>query len=243
VLANVLLLPGVFPISPIITVAWSLSFEIFFYLGIATLVTLLALRRWPRSLRVALILFMVAVWLLIEPVRSIVGSFYMFLPGLLLYEIVSDGNSARVMRPVISAMVLLGFATSIIVEPYLSHVAISRNLAPASEWGSVTLAPLSLLVLSVGIGALLVTVIRFHSDVGRILGSGLVRHVGLVSYSFYLVHGLTINGVALLGNALLGSHRLAPHAVIYFALMPIVYLVCVGTATLLFRTVEKRYSF
>ena len=44
-LANLLLLPGVFPIEPLITVAWSLSYEMFFYLVMPLIIAVLALRR------------------------------------------------------------------------------------------------------------------------------------------------------------------------------------------------------
>jgi exopolysaccharide production protein ExoZ len=41
---NFLLLPGIFHIEPMITVAWSLSYEIFYYLAIPLMITLFKLR-------------------------------------------------------------------------------------------------------------------------------------------------------------------------------------------------------
>ena len=60
VLANALLLPGIFAITPIITVAWSLSYEFFFYLIIPVIVSTAGMRSWKRAGRVA---FFVGVWL------------------------------------------------------------------------------------------------------------------------------------------------------------------------------------
>jgi peptidoglycan/LPS O-acetylase OafA/YrhL len=94
--ANVLLLPGLFPIEPIITVAWSLSYEFAYYLGLPLLVAALGMRAWPRPWRVAffLALFAVAVaspaW--IGGARSRMG---MFVPGILLYELIESGAAAR----------------------------------------------------------------------------------------------------------------------------------------------------
>lgn len=45
---NLLLLPGLFPIDPLITVAWSLSFEMLFYLVTPAFIALLGLRRRSR---------------------------------------------------------------------------------------------------------------------------------------------------------------------------------------------------
>jgi exopolysaccharide production protein ExoZ len=60
VLENVLLLPGIFNVQPLITVAWSLSYEFFFYLSILAVVGLTRMRRWPK---VARVIFFVIVWL------------------------------------------------------------------------------------------------------------------------------------------------------------------------------------
>src|SRR5712692_6995367 len=51
-LANFFLLPGIFCINPIITVAWSLSYEFFFYLTIPLLVWILGMRSWRPVSRV-----------------------------------------------------------------------------------------------------------------------------------------------------------------------------------------------
>lgn len=51
--ANLLLLPGLFPIEPMITVAWSLSYEFAYYLTLPLLVAALGMRRWQVGRRVA----------------------------------------------------------------------------------------------------------------------------------------------------------------------------------------------
>jgi peptidoglycan/LPS O-acetylase OafA/YrhL len=51
ILQNALLLPGIFHIQPIITVAWSLSYELFYYLSLPVLVMMLGMRSWRSSRR------------------------------------------------------------------------------------------------------------------------------------------------------------------------------------------------
>jgi len=58
VLSNILLLPGITSIQPIIVVAWSLSYEFCFYLAAPTAIWLLGMRNWAPRYR---ILFLLAV--------------------------------------------------------------------------------------------------------------------------------------------------------------------------------------
>lgn len=50
-LQNVALLPGLFQIPPVFAVAWSLSYEIFFYAAIPLLIGVAGMRRWPSRAR------------------------------------------------------------------------------------------------------------------------------------------------------------------------------------------------
>jgi peptidoglycan/LPS O-acetylase OafA/YrhL len=67
-----------------------------------------------------------------------------------------------------------------------------------------------------------------------------VHTLGLISYSFYLIHGATINGIALLFNPIATRAGLGP--IWYVALLVPVYAACVATSLLLFRMVERRFS-
>jgi len=59
---NFLLLPGIFPIEPMITVAWSLSYEMAFYFAIPLLIAALSLReRRPAIRRVSFAVIMAMV--------------------------------------------------------------------------------------------------------------------------------------------------------------------------------------
>src|SRR5206468_4051189 len=84
--ANLLMLPGILPMRPMITVAWSLSYELFFYVFICLLATTLRMRNWQPRWRIflfggiALVRFLAAGTPLASHPRMT-----MFLAGILLW--------------------------------------------------------------------------------------------------------------------------------------------------------------
>ena len=240
-LANVLLLPGVFPLPAIVTVAWTLSFEIFFYLSTGLGVRLLQLRCRSSTWRLILIVGLLATFVLVPPIRERIGAFGMFLPGVLLAELSLHDRTPRRVPWFISLAVASIFVGAVIFAPGLATFAASTVSDP--EWRSAVLPALSFFVLALGISALLFVVITHRSALGRVFGFRPIRYTGLISYSFYLIHGITINTFALV-LSWFGLSRVSPPSVrLYFALIVPAYLICIGTATALFRLVERRYSF
>jgi peptidoglycan/LPS O-acetylase OafA/YrhL len=238
--ANVLLLPGVFPITSIITVAWTLSFEIFFYLSTGFGVRLLRLRERKSIVRIALIITLIIALVLVRPIRAHVGSFAMFLPGVLLAELSLRDRSPPRLSWLISLAVVALFVVSVIFAPGLATLAASTVSDP--EWSSAVMPALSFFVLALGICALLFVVINHRSVIGSAFAFGPVRYTGLISYSFYLIHGITINTLALALSWLGLSRSSTTSLPLFLGLMVPAYLLCLGTATVLFRAVERRYS-
>jgi peptidoglycan/LPS O-acetylase OafA/YrhL len=118
--ANLLLLPGMLPIEPVVTVAWSLSYEVFYYLALPLAIALLGLRRWQPSSRVcffALLAFAIvsysAVWT--GPVRLA-----MFIAGILLYESMVGARVLPVAKP-----------TQVALEKWPRS---SEQLSPIYKW-------------------------------------------------------------------------------------------------------------
>ncbi|MES2130520.1 MAG: acyltransferase [Pseudomonadota bacterium] len=97
-LQNFLLLPGMLPIAPMITVAWSLSYELFFYLAIPLLIAVLRLRTDTLGYRRVLALLLV----LAGPPR-----FAMFACGMLVHELREAPAPRSALVPVISGLLLL----------------------------------------------------------------------------------------------------------------------------------------
>jgi len=166
--ANMALLPGIFPIVPLITVAWSLSYEIAYYLTSPTLALLLRLRRWPARFRVAFwILVAVAgfTWARGDNLRAV-----LFVSGILVYEC----KDLRV--PAWLATVL----------PVAAFVAAGMG---------VLVGPLKFAVLFVALGLLCISVFRGEGP-ARLLSWAPLRWLGEASYSYYLIHGLVLKAIA-----------------------------------------------
>lgn len=86
ILQNMLLLPGIFKIDPIITVAWSLSYEMLYYIILPPLILLLKLRARPAVWRVG---FFVLAGGTILGACAVYGGpirLAMFVSGILLHE-------------------------------------------------------------------------------------------------------------------------------------------------------------
>jgi peptidoglycan/LPS O-acetylase OafA/YrhL len=239
VLQNALLLPGVFAITPIITVAWSLSYEVCYYIAIALLVAGLRMRGWTGAMRTALMLVICAALLFAPGVPTRVRGFALFIPGILVYEAHRRADGPRPRR-LPAWLVPAWFALALCVAPLVA----AQIAEHGSTFGDLGMSALTILWLSAGIVPLLneVTVAGPESPVVSRMSSTWPRTIGVVSYSFYLVHGLTINAVAFVLRPVLETQHVIPGPLLYFALLAPVYVACFFSALLLFKTVERRFS-
>lgn len=171
---NLLLLPGLFPIEPIITVAWSLSYEMFYYLAMPLVVGAFALRARSRAWRCV---FFLAVGAAILAACALWGGpvrLAMFIAGVLLFETLG----ARVKAPASAA----------------GAAALAAGLA-------VTLLPLP---GSAGYAArIALQALCFFYACHAMFGGQRtplahafswtpMRWLGNMSYSYYLMHGLAL---------------------------------------------------
>jgi len=220
VLQNVLLLPGLWPIEPLITVAWSLSYEVFYYLLMPLIVTVLGLRTKSPFFRVRLfgllaVLLLACFALMGGPVRLL-----LFIAGVLLFELM------RLCRAPGNLSGWGGLALVVVVM-----------LLPMP--GPVRQA---LRVLLLGIGFYLLcfaALAQPHQAIGRVFCCSPLRWLGNMSYSYYLMHGLALKALFMLVAKLLpvGAHGVASLWFIapafLFSLLP---------SALLYLWVERPYS-
>ena len=87
IVQNLLLLPGIFDIDPIITVAWTLSYEVFYYLTIPVAVFAIGLKTMAAPKR--LIFWGIVTLIALIGFSQATGHFrlVMFLCGIILFEI------------------------------------------------------------------------------------------------------------------------------------------------------------
>ncbi|GJG87958.1 hypothetical protein tb265_31390 [Gemmatimonadetes bacterium T265] len=237
--ANVLLLPGVFRIRPIITVSWSLSFELVFYVLILAVVVALGLRRWDSRGRVLLWTGLLVLWLAggTAAIR-VVRDFIMFLPGILLAEAARSERARALVAlvPVWLAALLAGSA--IAAQPLF----IAWGAVPGARvlWLAPTVV--ALLLLSATTSLLLFRLLQ-GPRTATIFAHEPLRRLGVVSYSFYLSHGLVIHVIAGLcarTAVLRALHAVGPGA--YVLLFAPAFAAAVVAAFVLFRAVEEPLS-
>ena len=172
-LANLLLLPGLFPIEPIVIVAWSLSYEMAFYLVMPPLVAALRLRGWPPAARVAAMLGAVG---LMQATGWEHGRMAMFACGMLLVEAM----------PALRALARRGAALD------AAALARGRGLRRAAAGGARRpgILPGALRRRLPAAGA---RPSPASGPVARGLSWRPLRWLGNMSYSYYLAHGLVLD--------------------------------------------------
>ena len=214
--ANLALLPGLVPIPGIVSVAWSLSYEFFFYIAAAGLVLGTGMHRLARRRRVAILALLAILFLAFAntgipnfPLRMMP-----FFAGMLLAEGLGERIPAWA-----------GWAAP--VAAFLACV--THAVSGVTAEGIHTAA------------FFLLCAVCFHGA-GRVSAAMVwapLRWLGNMSYSYYLVHGFVVR------IAMVLLARLLPHGMedwVFWALMPVLYAATLAASALLFILVEKPIS-
>jgi peptidoglycan/LPS O-acetylase OafA/YrhL len=176
IVQNLLLLPGMFEIEALVEVAWSLSYEMFYYLALPLLIVVARLRSLSALQRLGIfvgIAFGIFLW----------GALYngmvrlaMFVAGIIVYECL---RVAREAAPSNAVALLACFA--------------AIGATGIQTWGSVP-GSLKVVGLFVAFGTLCYSCFaRPTGWLARALSWTPLRWLGNMSYSYYLVHGLTLS--------------------------------------------------
>ena len=228
--ANIALLPGVFNIEPIITVAWSLSFEFFFYLSVPLLVGFLAMRSWSRAARIAFFLVMLVGFIAL-PSSWISGNhtrFVSFLAGIILYETAKLSSSITVTKRILLDIgATFAALVGIVVSYFLQTASFSAAIRPVY----------SVSALALGFFCLSFASFTTEGFLAEAFSWAPIRFLGNMSYSYYLIHGLVLNVFTVLVMKLV-------HLTLW-NFIPLAVLAFLSTwvgATILFAFIEKPYS-
>jgi exopolysaccharide production protein ExoZ len=244
---NLLFIPGIFKIDPLLSVAWTLSYEALFYLGIPLLMVGSRLGRQPRWIRLSVLalcgLFYgvaavrystAALGPLLNPFNHV--RMLMFLGGVFLYELREAPWMERYFNSRPGASISLAmFLGGLVLPVFLSkHLYVSFLVVPAA-WGE----PARTAGLLAGCSVFVACCLLGNNFVARIMSVAGIRWLGNMSYSYYLCHSLVVNGC---GYALysMGIHKLPTTA--FWMLLPVIFAGTVLVSALLFLTIEKPYS-
>ena len=236
-LANAALLPGVFPIRPMVTVAWTLSYEIIFYLGIGLLVAGLGMRTWSPGARALFFVGMAALYLAVGNAAGLqLAPFLMFLPGILLLDLLDQRRTPRQPPPPVDPRPLIPLA----LAGGLAGVALAGFRGPAGGLEVTAAAFRSHAGIGIVFGILLWMSMGGSARFSRFCMWRPLRWLGEVSYSFYLIHGLVLGAIAMVLRP-----RIPPGSGmgwLFWAGLPVAVLAAAGVANVLFIAVERRYS-
>jgi exopolysaccharide production protein ExoZ len=229
--ANALLIPGIVPIEPLISVAWSLSYEFAFYILLPILVYKLAFRQRSTRSRVlwmcvpALALITAA---LIHPLAH--KRMLMFLAGMWAFEARnSTWFRSRLTRRAELAVMLL-FALS-----FPAIVVCSATPSGPDIWSWSALG-----VLFVTDFWIVLYVTGFDGWLKSLCSITALRWLGNISYSFYLLHGLTLKVFATALGILVPSTTHG--ALVFWGVLPLAFPAAFLTSTVLYAMVEKPLS-
>jgi len=191
---NLLFLPGIFPIEPLITVAWSLSYEFFFYLSIPLLISATGMRKWKPSMRVLFFLALTAAHVAAFG-AGLAGHIRlsMFTSGILLYETTTWGRAAgRLTRTSEAAAILFhGGVLAILGVFQLGGGLVAIRLGfPNYSYIAWTV------LLFCSLYGVVLHSFQFPGLLRRFFSTRPLRWLGNMSYSYFLFHGLVLNGVA-----------------------------------------------
>jgi peptidoglycan/LPS O-acetylase OafA/YrhL len=226
ILANLLLLPGIVNIRPIISVAWSLSYEFFFYLTLPIVISVARMRQWKPSHRLAtfgLLWALFGIASLHYPLDSR-ARMISFITGIVLYEVISTKRAHF-------ALTAAGEFVAILLVPasfaFFYHVHRPRSGSQINEL-------LPVFALSAAFFFLTLYCFEYGGSLRRIFSWSPIRYLGNMSYSYYLVHGLTLQAVALVWRKAGLSFS--------YSLLVLGFGATWVSASLLFFFVEKRFS-
>lgn len=232
VLRNVALLPGIYPSSPIMAVAWSLGYELAFYLSIPLLISMTGMRSWRGWQRIVLFLTLVLLYfgLSLAVFSGLQNRFLMFAVGILLREIL---NYDRVRDK------LTGMGEKGAILFYSGSLALIY-CARVHPWSENPSGIIYVFLTSAGSFAFGLYCFGFDGILNTVFSRTPIRRLGEISYSYYLIHGLTLNGVALVLTRWLPPSGSSP--VLFWSVMPCAFAITLAAATTLFILVERPYS-
>jgi peptidoglycan/LPS O-acetylase OafA/YrhL len=220
IIQNLLFLPGLFEIRPIITAAWSLSYEVFYYILIPLVIFSLQLNNWKSENRIFLWCIITIISLIVYfwmggPIRLI-----MFISGIVLFELhinkkvtLTKGGT----RFLLLALTFFGLAEFFEIN-YL----------------------FSLIIIFILFLLLCLSAFNQNSTAYKWLIYTPLRWLGNMSYSYYLIHGLILKLCSTVLNFFL-PFEFNNSYIYYWLWIPIFVITLIGSF-ILFIFVERPFS-
>lgn len=223
-LKNFLLLPGLMGERPMISVSWSLSYEVLFYLAIPVLISALRLRERTLNFRLVFFAGVVGFVIAYSMAFGLHVRMMMFVAGIYLFELLRQPQPRQVAAWLGVAGLLAGMCAP---------------LLPLSGFGS---SQLQTLIIFGGFFLFCYSCYAAPQGVlARAFAWTPMRWLGNMSYSFYLLHGIATK-VAIMVLAKL--YPAAGHQAdwVFWAMLPVALLAAILASAVLYLAIERPYS-
>ena len=225
--ANLALLPGVFPIEPIMTVAWTLSYELAFYIFLPIFFTIASI--WNRSLglRVAMLVSLFAAVHIFAGHHHIAA---MFVVGMLIWEFWNITKSKTLPKGCGTLALLCWFGFTWV---YLFSVS--------GDLGVQLPALANQALLIIAFAPIIYCTMMPNNSATKTFAWRPISYAGNLSYSFYLLHGLCINAFFIVSTNVMGTAAWTSQ-LFYWFLMSATLLAAFAASAALYLLVERPYS-
>lgn len=240
IVENLLLIPGVFDVKPIITVAWTLSYELLFYLTLPIIVGMMRRFKWERPGRVTFFLALgigvLVFWGILFPASHI--RIFMFVTGILLFEARHSGGFSWILKRTSEYFTIVLVMGALFIT-YWSVKQAEIYSSSAIGDGKVYYFSYSVLATSVSFLLMIFFCLDFKGVIRAMFTWTPLRYLGNMSYSYYLIHGVTLKGISLVLFSILEPVN-AP--LMFGILLVTSFILTLVTSTFLFMCVEKPMS-
>jgi exopolysaccharide production protein ExoZ len=235
IMANLAMLPGMIKIEPIIAVAWSLSYEWFFYLIMPMLMALLSIRRWKSCWRASFFMLMaIAYW-----ISSTLGWVHhprliLFTAGILLWELWKSNNIHKGFSKWGELAAIIAFVCSLalIGMSKLNSGPVELILSKVPHYYAPFLFITLFFLVAFGL--------FFKGILFSVFSWAPLRWVGNMSYSYYLIHGLVLHGLNYFFRIAIKENYLNTLMLLIMLLISIA--ITLASAGILYLAIEKPLS-
>lgn len=222
-----LFMPGILQEQPLVGTAWSLSYEMAFYLALPVIVAAGGLRSASPGKRVAIIVSMAALLTLSACATGLHERLLMFPAGMLIRELaLADRAFVRGRMFATVAVLAMGAAVAAVIG--------SRAHYPFAD-PPFEIALLDTGILAVAYGVLLLGCVVPGTAIRRLFEVTWLEWLGTISYSFFLVHNLPLRVIA---RTIIPA---SPAGAFWLISMPLALVLVVALAWLLHVAVERRF--
>jgi exopolysaccharide production protein ExoZ len=238
IIENLLLLPGMLQIDPIIVVSWSLSYEFFYYLSLPLLVSMLRMRDWQARKRV---LFFVALAFLFTAYCLIFRDNHirliMFISGIILYEAI---HSYNVLNEATITFDYIALCLFIVTLPIIYILSKRPDIVSFVPYINIQGYRYRVVLLFFCFFVFVLACFRSRTLLHGIFSWAPLRWLGNMSYSYYLIHAITLKVLIFIMLQLIHLPKNSP--ILFWLLLPVSFSITLASSTVLFIIVEKRFS-